>query len=142
MEFELDPAQAIYNNGCTALKWVCHCINWNNNTTITHYSIQKQRKTAKELFMVLFKCQCKHTSLFSHLLLDYINNKSQCASPYISKYALIPFMMFYDVNPQLVNKSCCTGEPKQTITKSHMPMFITNTKLQYKPNHFSIAHYL
>ena len=59
-------------------------------------------------------------------------------SPYIfykDVRVLISFMMFYDVKPQLV-KSCCRGSPKQNITKSHMPIFITNTKLQYKPKSF------
>ena len=51
---------------------------------------------------------------------------------YTNAHDLISFMMFYDVKPQLV-KSCCRGYPKQNITKSHMPMLITNTKLQYKP---------
>ena len=44
---ELDPLQAVCNNLCTALKWVCYCINRNDNATITHHSIQKQRTTAK-----------------------------------------------------------------------------------------------
>ena len=43
----------------TALKWVCYCT---DNTTITHYSTEKQRTMAKELSMDSFKCQCKHTS--------------------------------------------------------------------------------
>ena len=77
MVSELDPLQAVCNNTCTALKWVCYCINENNNTTIIHHSIQKQRTTAKELSMDSFKCRCKRTSLFSQLLFVYIKNKPQ-----------------------------------------------------------------
>ena len=58
---ELDPLQAVCNNLYTALKWVCYYIQ-NYNATIIHHSVQKQRTTAKELFMDSFKSQCKCTS--------------------------------------------------------------------------------
>ena len=54
---------------------------------------------------------------------------------YTNVHVLVSFMMFYDVKLQL-GKSCCRGQPKQNITKSHMPIFITNTKLQCKPKSF------
>ena len=51
------------------------------------------------------------------------------------------FMTFCDVKPQLV-KNSCRDYTKQNITKSHMPMFIITTKLQYKPRSFSTADYI
>ena len=52
--------------------WLCYCINRNDSATIIHHSIQKQRTTAKELSMDLFKCRCKaHKSVFTTLVSLY-----------------------------------------------------------------------
>ena len=50
----------------------CYCINQNDNATITHHSIQKQRTAAKELSMGSFQVPvCIRISLFSHLFCLY-----------------------------------------------------------------------
>ena len=49
-------------------------------------------------------------------------------------FFLTSIMMFYHVNHNLLNS--CSGYIKQNITKSHMPMFITNAKLQQNPKLF------
>ena len=46
---------------------------------------------------------------------------------YTNAGVLVPCITFYDAKPQLV-KTPVVGKTKHNITKSHMPMFITNTK--------------
>ena len=61
---ELNALQVTCNNAYTALKSACHCVNQNDNATITNHSIQKQRTTVKEPLMGSFKCWYKCTSSF------------------------------------------------------------------------------
>ena len=55
---------------------------------------------------------------------------------YTNAHVLVPFMMFYDEKPQLIKTPVEIEQTKHNITKSHMPMFITNTKLQYRSKSF------
>ena len=80
MEPELDQLQAPCTYIYTAQKSACYCVKWNNNTTITHHSILKQRTTAKEPCMGPFKSWCKPTStqksiLFVHIKINLCHNK-------------------------------------------------------------------
>ena len=84
------------------------------------------------IYITIYCCQeCQGTS--SRLLVGQWYYKYVLPCTFLYKYACSYFLYdVYDVKLQLV-KSCCRGYPKQNITKSQMPMFITNTKLQYKP---------
>ena len=70
-----------------------------------------------------------------------VNGQDACATPYISiqthACVLIPTMMFYDV------KLPSTETPVAVeYYQINMPMFISNTKLLYKPKSFSTADHL
>ena len=59
-------------------------------------------------------------------------------TPYISiQMCVFLLPLTYDAKLQLV-KTPVESKTKHNITKSHMPMFITNTELQYKPK--SVFH--
>ena len=68
----------------------CYCMNRNDNATIIHHSIQKQRTTAKELSMGSFQVPVyMHKSVFTPLLFISKANLSEnecswCLHPYIA----------------------------------------------------------